>query len=153
MKRLASESSEIKEQNRLVDAWYDQRPVAPTVDRPKFVESDVIFGIGIPLFFLGGGIGFVLMLALGATNPVLGMLLFIGMPFIVGFGIPIGWVIILDLVRSATYRRAMRASGWQKYEQDLAKWRLVGDEDFGKWRKDNDHVDWTLKYSQPYDRW
>jgi hypothetical protein len=139
-----------KEQNRLVDAWSAQRPPPPETKRPKTPKSaEPIFGIAIPLFFVGGAIGFGISIAIGQVAPGWALLIFLASPFVIGLGIPIGACFIIDLVQDVIYSRAMNRTGWAQYDEDVRTWRLIGDEDFGHWSEKNEHVMYTLAWGQP----
>lgn len=139
------------EQNRLVDAWSDQRPPAPKAKRPNEPMSvQPIFGIGIPLMFLGGLIGFVIAFPIWESAPVLAFSIFLASPFVVGLVIPVVVCIIIELAQGATYLRDMARTGWAEYEARLRTWRLIGDEDFGRWRDKNQYVMYALAMGQPH---
>ena len=132
------------EKIEVVDGWNARRPVKPDAPKPVLKQTDVIYGIAMPIAALGFLAGFIfLMLAASNTTDMKETLLLIGFVSIIvlPLGLPVAYAIgltTLEDVRRFIYRRRMVKTGWGEYEQQLAIWRKEA-ASFSRWLA-NDYV-------------
>jgi len=128
----------------VVDGWNARRPVKPDAPKPVLKQTDVIFGIAMPIAALGFLAGFiVLMLGASDTTDMKETLLLIGFVSIIvlPLGLPVAYVIGLTTLEDARrfiYRRRMVKTGWGDYVEQLAMWRKEA-ASFSRWLA-NDYV-------------
>ena len=121
-----------------VDEWNARRPTKPEASKPVLKQTDVIFGIALPMTALGFVAGFILLM-IGVSNTTgiketLTLVGFVSM-LVLPFGLPIAYVvglIALEDARRFIYRRRMAKTGWNEYEEALALWREEATS-FNKW--------------------
>jgi hypothetical protein len=114
------------------DAWVDRRPKRPSTPQP--IRKQVfIFGIGIPLTFMGLLIG-VIFMAIGVgfwgMNVIVAFLLMLATAFFTGIVAPVGTALIVDDMYDKRFRREMHETGWTTFEETLSKWRQEGGDKF-----------------------
>jgi len=141
------------EQVEAVDEWNARRPTKPEASKPFLKQTDVIFGIALPMTALGFVAGFILLM-LGVSNTtgmkeILTNVGFISM-LVLPFGLPIAYVVglmTLEDVRRFIYRRRMAKTGWNEYEESLVLWREEG-KSFNEWILNKHVYDSLIKASR-----
>jgi hypothetical protein len=127
-----------EEQIEAIDEWNARRPTKPKAPKPVLKQTDVVFGIGLPIGAFGILIGFSLMM-LGLTNRtgmkevlgLIGIFSFLLLPFVLPVAYVMG-VFTLEWIRSVKHQRKMAKTGWNDYEEALASWRGEGNH-FYQW--------------------
>jgi hypothetical protein len=117
-------------------AWEATRPKKPYYQQPKYVEtSSMFFGAFYPFAGIGFIFGlFTTMSALVDGSGVLILTAMLWMPFVFGFGIPFGLIILIQIVGIPVYRYQTRI--WKEYEIKLYEWRAIGQKEFAQYKND-----------------
>ena len=142
-----------EEQVEAVDEWNARRPTKPEAPKPVLKQTDVIFGIALPLTTLGFVAGFILiMLGVSNTTGMKETLTFVGFVsmLVLPLGLPIAYVVglmVLEDARRFIYRRRMAKTGWNEYEEALALWREEATS-FNEWILNKHVYDSLIKASQ-----
>jgi|GEM_PF-4574604 len=129
------------EQNRLVDDWYNRRPVRPVRAEPERKPRDHRLWIGVPTVALGFMLGMCLLL----INQYVGILAIFTLPYVAP------WVAVK--IRRALIKRKRRTADNPYMQSDLAEykralyaWRLE-ERNFFKWWPTNEYVSTVLQKS------
>jgi len=115
------------------EKWHASRPKLPEGKRPKKAgwNDNSIIDLFMFLAFVSFivGVAVVLMAPL-PEMPTIGGVIFWAGPILYP-GIVIGLMFAVMTVNDFVGSRAYEQSGWAKYDRDLERWKLIGDEDFG----------------------
>ena len=120
-----------------VESWLKTKPKPPAKKKPAGPGTGMLW-LGAVLIVTGFTIGVSYFITGSPSEEVGGgvWLLWLFAPLI---GIVAGAVVAigLNLGYIAMYQARLERSGWPKYDAAIEKWKLIGDEDFGEWAKNN----------------
>lgn len=107
-----------------VQEWMNRKPVPPATSPPTYQRFEAS-EIGMPLAAIGGIIGFLIFISLLANNSewvTLGLVAFIGLPFV----LPVGYVLLgiaAEEIRRLSAKHEEKRTGWFEYYEAYDTWK------------------------------